>query len=174
MAIMKKMKKRFNRNKRRAMVGAVKSAYKGGSGKATVGTALAAKGTLKKGSRLDKVVRKAGKTVRKAKAAKAKFKKTYAKGKTLGKRVAASGEKKFGTKMAGRRASRGISNEFRKMNDGFGGRRKGNIAGKAGMLAGTIKGAASFKMTSARKAALKKAQQASARLRKGKKRLFGK
>jgi hypothetical protein len=163
MAIMKKMKKRYNRNKRRAMVGAVKSAYKGGSGKATVGTALAAKGTLKRGSKLDKVVRKTGKTVRKAKAAKAKFKKSFAAG------------KKDGNK----KTIRGITTLSRKTSGNFqsnftGRKRKGNLAGKAGAVAGIIGGKASFKMTGARKAALKKAQQASARLRKGKKRLFGK
>lgn len=163
MAIMKKMKKRFNRNKRRAMVGAVKSAYKGGSGKATVGTALAAKGTLKRGSKLDKVVRKTGKTVRKAKAAKAKFKKSFASGKKDGNK-----RRIPGIASLSRKTSSNFRSEF------TGRKRKGNLVGKAGAAAGLISGRAAFKMTGARKAALKKAQQASARLRKGKKRIFGK
>jgi len=163
MAIMKKMKKRFNRNKRRAMVKAVKSAYKGGSGKATVGTALAAKGTLKRGSKLDKVVRKTGKTVRKAKAAKAKFKKSFASGKKDGK-----SKPILGNTVLSRKTSSNFRNEF------SGRKRKGNLAGKAGASAGIIAGKVSFKMTAARKAALRKAQQASARIRKGKKRILGK
>lgn len=69
--------------------------------------------------------------------------------------------------------SRRLQNQFSKVNS-TGAKRKGNIGGKAAALGGALAGAAvgrgSYKLTAARKAALKKAQQISARMRKGKKR----
>lgn len=86
---------------------------------------------------------------------------------------------KIGKRRAGRSAARNIAGDIATVGAGSA------IAGPAGIVGGFVRnvkranrarsvagraGAAAYKLTAARKAALKKAQAASARMRKGKKR----
>lgn len=75
--------------------------------------------------------------------------------------AAAAGKKK----LFASRDDMTVSNQFRNQN-WFGKKRKGNVAGKTAAVVGVLAGAGKYKLSAARKAALRKAQKASAMARR--------